>query len=77
MNLRTISHESRVMYLRDEVDPLLGELRSELYETVRLLWTLLEREEKMGRRGDAETADWIRKRSMTLMKLEAKIAGEE
>lgn len=36
--------------------------------TIRLLFVLLEREEKMGRKGDTETANWIRQTNIKLMR---------
>jgi len=53
------------------------ELLESLQPTIRLLNTLLEREETMGRKGDRETADWIRSEAIRLMRLENKIRGEE
>ncbi len=53
------------------------EMFESLQPTIRLLNMLLEREETMGRKGDTETADWIRTESIRLMRLENKIRGEE
>jgi hypothetical protein len=53
------------------------ELLESIQPTVRLLNMLLEREETMGRKGDIETANWIRTEAIRLMRLDSKVRGEE